>query len=373
MVHISRDMPNKQITYITLQSRRQGTAGYAHVTEIINGLKKRDWQVSLFEPAYKATKSEPNAMVRLIEFIKIECRALLSNARPRLFYLRSHFALLPITIYARITGIPVIQEINGPYEDLFIAWPLIKKISWLIKLIVRHQYRISDALITVTPDLGVWLRQEAGEKIIHIIPNGANTDLFKPDAVSDTKLPKPYVLFFGALAPWQGIDTMLEAVDLSSWPKEVSLVIVGEGAAKNQVRSISKQNRKIVYLGKVSYKTMPGIISGAMVCLSTQSNTMGRSETGLFPLKLFESLACGVPVVVTNFPGQSDLVRKYKCGLVITHDNPEVLAEAVSSISQNPKESKLMGSRGSKAVNLEHSWDKRAADTDKVIRNLFNK
>jgi glycosyltransferase involved in cell wall biosynthesis len=365
-------MPHKQITYITLQSRRQGTAGYAHVTEIISGLEKRGWHVRLFEPAYKTAISEPGAMVRLIEFIKIQCRALLRNARPRLFYLRSHFALLPVTIYAKMTGIPVVHEINGPYEDLFIAWPFTQKLSWLITRVVRYQYRMSHALITVTPDLGHWLRKEVGHKQIHIIPNGANTDIFKPTTISNTHLPETYALFFGALAPWQGIDTILEAMDLYQWPKQVGLVIAGDGAARSQVQDRSKRNRKIVYLGKVLYKTMPGIISGAMVSLSPQSNTMGRSNTGLFPLKLFESLACGVPVVVTDFPGQSDLVRKYDCGLVIPHDDPRALAQAVSHIFQNPKEGKLMGDKGRKAVHQEHSWDKRAADTDKVLRNLFS-
>lgn len=364
----------KTLKYLCLQSRRQGTAGFTHVTEIIRGLEKRGWSVDLYEPDYGTNRRGPGAIRRLVEFFRIQSLFLIGSCNiPDAVYIRSHVALFPVTLFCKLTGIPVVQEINGPYEDLFIAWPFTKKLSWLITGMVRHQYRLSDALITVTPDLGDWLRREVGHKQIHIIPNGANTDLFKPGAISVTRaLPKPYALFFGALAPWQGIDTMLEAVNLSLWPEDVSLVIVGEGAAKNQIQNLSIQNRKIVYLGKVPYKTMPGIISDAMVCLSTQSNTMGRSETGLFPLKLFESLACGVPVVVTNFPGQSDLVRKYKCGWVIPHDDPEALAKAIAYCFQNPKENKLMGRRGSKAINREHSWDKRAADTDKVIRGLFN-
>jgi len=364
----------KYLKYLCLQSREQGTAGFTHVTEIIRGLEKRGWRVDLYEPDYGTNRRRPGAIKRLIEFLRIQFLFLMDSGNiPDAVYIRSHVALFPVTFFCKLSGIPVVQEINGPYEDLFIAWPFTKKLSGLITRLVRHQYRLSDALITVTPDLGDWLRREVGHKQIHIIPNGANTDLFKPGAISTTRAPEPYALFFGALAPWQGIDTMLKAVDLSLWPEDVSLVIVGEGAAKNQVQNISKQNRKIVYLGKVPYKSMPGIISDAMVCLSTQSNTMGRSETGLFPLKLFESLACGVPVAVTDFPGQSDLVKKYKCGLVIPHDDPEALADAVAYFFRNPKESKLMGRRGSKAVNLEHSWDKRAADTDKVIRSFFNK
>ena len=361
----------KYLKYICLQSRKQGTAGFTHVTEIIKGLKKREWRVDLYEPDYGTYRREPGAIRRLIEFFRVQIRFFMGSVKtPDAVYLRSHFALFPVTLFCKLTGIPVIQEINGPFEDLYIAWPFTKKLSWLITRLVRHQYRMSDALITVTPDLGNWLRREVGSKPIHIIPNGANTDMFKPDAISSTKLPKPYALFFGALAPWQGIDTILEAMDIDLWPKKVSLVIAGDGTARSQVQNSAKKNRNIVYLGKVPYKTMPGIISGAMVSLSPQSNTMGRSETGLFPLKLFESLACGIPVVVTDFPGQSDLVKKYECGLVIPHDKPETLAHAVSYIFQNPKKGKLMGNKGRKAVNQEHTWDKRAADTDEVICNL---
>ena len=343
------------------------------MTEIIKGLTRRGWHVKLYEPNYGKNGHEPSIGVRILNFVWVQLKFFVQiGNQPDVVYARSHVALLPVTLLCRFKKIPIIHEVNGPYEDWYIAWPITKKFSWLVRASLRLQYKVSSLLVTVTPGLGSWLRREVGPQKIQIIPNAANIDLFTPDAVSKRELSKPYALFFGALASWQGIDTMLEAVALDQWPQKVHLVIVGDGATKNQVVRHAKNNRKLHYLGKLPYKELPGIISNAMVSLSPQANTMGRSNTGLFPLKVFESLSAGTPVVVSDFPGQADLVKQYQCGLVIPPENPAALAQAVSYLDRHPEMRQQMGTRGRKAVMRDHSWDKRAADTHKAIRSLTN-
>jgi len=333
---------------------------------------RRGWRVDLYEPNYGNHAHDPTVIKRICNFLWVQILFFLKlGSKPDAVYIRSHVALLPVAVICKIKKIPVIQEVNGPYEDWFIAWPITKKFSWLVKASIRHQYKLSDLLIAVTPDLGAWLRREIGQKQIQIIPNGANTALFKPDTATTRKLPKPYALFFGALASWQGIHTILEAVTLDHWPQRVSLVIVGAGASQTIVLDYSKKHSNIIYLGKLPYKSLPGIVSNAMASLSPQNNTMGRSETGLFPLKVFESLAAGTPVVVTDFPGQADLVKEYQCGLVIASEDPDALANAVAYLYDHPKKAEQMGLRGRSAVTRKHSWDKRAADTHKAIDRMI--
>lgn len=64
--------------------------------------------------------------------------------------------------------------------------------------------------------------------------------------------------------------------------------------------------------------------------LSSQNNLGDRFSTGLSPLKMYETLACGVPIIVSDFPGQADLIRNGNCGLVIPPENEVSLAKAVS-------------------------------------------
>src|SRR5690606_3793062 len=104
---------------------------------------------------------------------------------------------------------------------------------------------------------------------------------------------------------------------LPTWPADLTLVIVGDGAKRQAVVDACAANNRIRYMGQIPYRDVPGVMAQARLGLSPQTNVDGRADTGLYPLKVFETLACAVPVIVTDFPGQADLVRKYRCGLVI--------------------------------------------------------
>lgn len=367
-----------QLVYLCLQATREGQASYAHVREIIKGLKRRGWDVELFEPSYVKSQKAIGPFKRLMEFLRVQLllwrRA--RNKRIDALYIRWHFASYPTALLARWCDIPVVQEVNGPYEDLFIAWPWTRRLKWLFTFLMRSQLKMTDAIITVTPHLAEWAKKEAGHNRVHIVPNGANTELFCPGAKIDPSLPVfkyPYVIFFGALAPWQGIETMLKALDDGAWPEDVRLVIAGDGAERSQVEVVATRTERLVYLGQQPYSLLPGLIANALAGLSPQNNRGQRSATGLLPLKLFETLACGVPVIVTDFPGMADLVREYSCGLVIPPDDPKALAEAVRYLYEHPKIRAEMGRRGRESVEKKHSWDSRADDTHCILLQLSSK
>lgn len=359
----------KRLIYLCLQATRQGQASYAHVHEIIKGLCKRGWEVQLFEPSYANNNVTPGPFARLMAFVKVQLSLLIniSKIKPDAIYIRNHFATFPTAFVAKLLHKPVVQEVNGPYEDLFIAWPKTRTIAPLFKWLVRIQLKCAEAVVAVTSQLGEWVRSETGQRSIYVIPNGADAEVFHPQAQLKYDLPKPYAVFFGALARWQGIDTLIKAANSLNWPSDVNLIIVGDGAEREVVRKAALANSKILYLGPVPYLDVAGIVANSLAGLSPQNNEGGRSLTGLFPLKLFETMACGVPVIVTDFAGQADLVRQYNCGLVIPHDDPDALAKAVSLLYANTTLRLDKGQQGRKAVEKENSWDCRAAKTDALL------
>jgi len=366
-----------KLFYLTLQSTKEGQAAHAHVHEILKGLCKRGWQAVLFEPRYPKSHSSPSLFKRFWEFIVVQVRLwwqFYSSDRPSILYIRWHFATWPTALLARFKKIPTVQEVNGPYGDLFAAWPWTRHLQRFFVFLMRSQLLWADAVIAVTPRLGDWAREEGVKKPIVVIPNGANVEIFSPDGQIDPLVEGygPYVIFFGALAPWQGIEVMLEAVEVSTWPQQVKLVIVGEGALYGRVAEAARRNSRIVFLGPQPYTHMPGLIRGSLAVLVPQTDDRsGFMSTGLFPLKLFEGMACGVPVVVTDFPGMADLVRKEKCGLVIPPKDAKALADAVRYLYDHPEARARMGTKGREIVVRDHSWDARAAETDRLLRRLL--
>ncbi len=354
-----------RVLYLCLQVTRQGQASYAHVHEIIDGLRAEGMHVDLFEPGYADVS--PGAFGRMREFLRVQRRLRDHLADADVVYVRAHFAALPTARAARKAGLPVVQEVNGPYEDLFIAWPWTRHAAQLFIWMMRTQYANASAVITVTDGLKRWLESEAGRADVHVIPNGANIEVFHPEAQRPSGLPERYAVFFGALAPWQGIETALEAVGLPGWPTGVSLVIAGAGTAQEAVEDRAKVDPRVVYLGTLPYTDVPGVVAGALCGLSPQIE-IGRSATGLSPLKLYETLACGTPVVVTDFPGQAELVRDNSVGHVIPPADPAALAAAVRALADDEDTRIAMGTRGRELVVRAHSWRARARATAAVIR-----
>ncbi|HCD08785.1 MAG TPA: glycosyltransferase WbuB [Thermoanaerobacter sp.] len=370
-------MVKRRLAYLCLQATREGQASYAHVHEIIKGLKRRGWVVNLFEPSYAKVYKIINPLKRLQEFLRVQLRLWFHIRREKIdiLYIRWHFASFFTVLWARRRRLPVIQEVNGPYEDLFIAWPWTRHFTKFFIWLMRTQLHMAEAVITVTPQLASWVQKETNHDRVYVIPNGADTTLFYPGAMIKPGLlqhiKKPYVIFFGAFAPWQGIETMLKALRDPTWPETVYLVIVGDGVGRKLVENASVHTERLIYIGPQPYAYMPGLIANSIAGLCPKNNKGQRSDTGLFPLKLFETLSCGVPVIVTDFPGMADFVRENSCGLVIPPDKPEALAEAVRYIFENPQIGVEMGMRGRSVIEKKHSWDARASVTDKILSMLI--
>lgn len=375
MNRMRNENPNmrvERIAYLTLQKLEQGVASYAHVVEIVKGIEGRGVSVDVYSIP---TISHPNlirtVLHKIFAFIGIQIKLVLALRKYDVLYVRAHHLAIIASLFGKLFGLIVIQEVNGTNRDIDAAYPATKCLHWPLKYMQVWQYKIANGLVPVTEGLLKWLRAEGVTGSAKVIPNGANHVLFHPGAESSILLPKKYVIFFGALAPWQGINIILEAFSSNLWPKCTSLVIVGDGDARDSMANF-ENNELFHYLGNCSYDVLPGLIAKSVGTLSPQVDYLGRAKFGLFPLKVFESMACGVPVIVSNFAGQADLVAYYKCGLVVKPGCPQSLAEAVFELSRDSRsvDNRKMGENGRYAILGECSWDKRAEATLAFIREV---
>lgn len=341
------------------------------MNEIISGLRTEGWCVDLFEPSYKDAEP-PGHVRRLIEFVRVQRRLAASLGDYDALYVRSHPLAFPVSRAAMRAGIPVIQECNGTYADVFLAWPIARWVAPLIRHAARIQYKWADALVAVTPQLGEWLRRETGHDNIRVIPNGANIDRFTPEAGQPPNSMRQYALFFGALAPWQGIDNCLEAATSERWPDDVMLAVAGDGLLRPQVIAAAQANpQRIAYLGRVKYADMPGLVAGSIASLIVK-NEREHAKSGLSPLKLYESMACGVPVVVSDLPGLADIVEQQDCGIVVAPSDARALADAVARLAEDRMGAAHMGRRGRQYAEAYCSWSARAAETSELVAAILD-
>lgn len=362
-----------RIAYLCLQSTQEGQASFAHVNEIISGLKRRGLQVDLFEPFFVKKGHLRGFIRRLWGFLTVQLKLIAHLNRYDAIYIRSHYLAVPAELAAKVLGVPQVHEVNGPYGDLFTMYPWTRPFEGIIKFVSRRILRDADAIITVTPAMAAWCTQDCGNPRVHVIPNGANTDIFRP-AARDPQAPVgSYAIFFGAFSPWQGISTMLAAVHLPAWPPGVRLVVAGDGAERSKVEAAAAASDKILYIGTKGYRDLPGFVGPASVGLCVKDDGGTHANTGWSPLKLYEMMAAGIPVIVTRLPGQFELVENAQAGVVIRPGDPLALANAVAYIINNPVAAREMGKRGHEVVLREHSWDRRAQDTYIVLSSILKR
>jgi glycosyltransferase involved in cell wall biosynthesis len=337
------------------------------VLGICEGLRRRGFTVLL-----KAERGSARGGVRdqARRYVRVTLEALAALRSADLVYVRSHFAAVLVAAAAKLLGRPVIQEINGVYGEAFVTHPGFRRLQGVLTSVQRRQYRWASALVAVTPDLVAWGMREAGHDRAWHIGNGANTALFAPDGPRASR-ERPYVLFFGGLTRWHGVGVMLDAVRSPSWPKEVELVLAGPVVDPSLEPLLAEAPPGVARLGRLPQDELPPLIRGALACLVPSVDPKGIAAHGLTPLKLFEMMACGTPVVASDFPGMADLVRAGPCGRVVPPGDAEALAQAVAELARDPESARAMGEAGARLIAAEHSWDARAGETARVIEEIL--
>ena len=362
---------SRNLLYLSAESLAEGAAAHVHVNEIVAGLRRRDWNVDILMPDYSESEGRTSAVRRLSAIFDLNRRAFRRLGEVDGIYCRANPLLLPIARWAKSQGKVVVHECNGVYTDIAIAHPWTRRFLSVFAAMQRWQYRNADAVVTVSEQLRDWVSGERGRHDVQIISNAANTELFRADVEPLPPVGGPYAAFVGALAPWHGVDVMLRAVELPEWPAGVALVIIGGGADFAKVRAAAERNSLVIALGQQPYLKIPSLIAGARLGLVHVVELPGRSGVGLAPLKMFEMLSVGLPVVATNFPTQREFVEEHRCGIVVPPGDAAALARAVAELIAKPEEARQMGERGRDVVQREHSWDHRAAQADQLLRGLI--
>lgn len=357
-----------RLAYLSLETPRPGQASQTHIDEIIASLRDCGWQVELFATTRGGASAKTSFLQRLIDYGRVQFALARRLREFDAVFARSHFMALPLALWARWQKIPVVQEINGKPADISVTYPAFKPFAPLFAWLYRTQYRMAAHLIAVTEGLAQWARAFAGHDRISVVSNGANTKLFTPEGPR-ADVAGRYVIFVGGLVAWHGIGTMLTAMQDPTWPEDVRLVIVGDGIERGKVEAASSDPR-LLWLGRQPYEAVPALLRGALAALCVIEDQDGRSASGVAPLKLFEAMACGVPVIASELPFQAEIVRQAQAGLVVPAETPERLAAAVQQLSENGETARSMGANGADYVVREASWQRRGNDIHQILKTV---
>lgn len=358
--------------YLCLEAPREGQASYVHSTEIVKGLEERGFDIDYVAPDYGWPR--PGLWRRILKSISIQSGFVQRLRDFRIVYIRAHPLAWPTALACRMRGVPVVQEINGAFQDVYLPYPRMRRIRGLFEYVMRKQYASADGLIVVTPSLADWLRDLLGDDLppTKVITNAANTELFNPNRNSDLALPQRFAVFAGSQTAWHDRDVLIAALDDPAWPKDVSLVLVGECGNADHVQAALATHPNLVVTGRIPYHDVGGVLAKATAVIVAIADPDGRSRSvGVAPIKLFEAIASGTPVIANDLPFQTEIMRETGAGLTFQTGDAAGLAKAVSEIAANEEHYRVRSRAAAEMIENEHSWKKRAEQTRNFLLDVL--
>jgi glycosyltransferase involved in cell wall biosynthesis len=364
--------PSPRALLISLETLREGRAASTHALSIWKGLEAEGAEAGLI--ARICPHDAPIARLgRLWDYLSLSVKAASRFRSCDLLYIRSHPAAVGIVIAALLARKPVIHEVNGQMADLGVTYRMPHALVRFLVWLQNWQYRQASGLVAVTQGLADHVQAAVSPLVpVGLISNGVDIETFRPDAPGGPYIDAPYVLLFGGLVSWHGIEDAAAALDDEHWPKGVVLVIAGDGPSLETARQLAEGRTDMIVTGHLPQTELAGLIARSLAVLVLISPTGGRGATGSAPLKLFEGMASGRPIIATDLPFTAELVRGERCGMLVTPGNVSELARAASDLHSNTAEGNAMGLRGREAAVLHHSWTRRARETALFFRRIVH-
>ncbi len=239
--------------------------------------------------------------------------------------------------------------------------------------IARYAIRKARNIVTITEGLKQALVDDGvPEGKITVLADAVDIGLFdtsltKAEARHQTRLPAEgkIALYAGSfsLYSWKGLDTFIAA---ARQHPEILFVCVG-GTAEEAARVGGRLSSNVRCIGKVSYAEVPRYLRAADVLVLPNKPGDTVSERYTSPLKLFEYLASGTPMVASDLPSIREIVSEKEATLFIPGDS-QALAQAIISVFADRESAAVRASAGKEKME-KYTWDVRAARVLALLKN----
>lgn len=238
-------------------------------------------------------------------------------------------------------------------------------IAWAADVAETIAGRAFDGIVAVTPHI----RDRFSRQNSVLVQNFPVLDEALPPSLPYAQR-APLVIYVGSISPVRGIPELVGAMGLLPKNMEARLAIGGEfvpASMEQQVSAIPGWERT-QYLGWQEREGLLDLLSRARVGAIPLLHTANHAESQ--PIKLFEYMLSGLPVVAFYLPRTTEIIEESGCGIVVEARNTRKLAEAIQWLLEHPAEAEAMGKRGREAVLKSYNWNTQAASLLELYRRI---
>lgn len=268
------------------------------------------------------------------------------------------------TAWAARHGVPSVLEVNAPLVREQAAHRVLHDREGA-EASAREALGAAGAVVCVSEGVAGWARGVVGDPArVHVVANGVDTHRITP-------VPRPggaralTVGFIGTLKPWHGTEHLVDAVALllqddPGW----RLLVVGDGPQREPLQQRATE-RGIAHAVELVGALAPSDVAAQLHRMDVGCAPYDDLEDFYFsPLKVYEYLAAGLPVVASRVPGMAALLHDGDLGALVSPGNPVELAEALARLGDDPRARGRAGAQGRVVAETSHTW---AAVVERVL------
>lgn len=335
-----------------------------------------NYQVHLIHPGIENLKSdnvnviginykETNRLKRILNTgKKVVEKALTLNAEVYHFH---DPELLRYTSRLKKNGAKVIYDSHEDLPKQVLDKPYLpKSVRGFISVLVEYYERKNSSKLNgvITATQTIKKRFDKYNKNVCCIYNYPILDRYTKN-LSWVDRPKSAV-YIGGIFEKRGIWEITEAITKT----DSSLELAGKFSPQELKDKVlnKHQGDNVNYHGFLDKNGINKLLESTNIGLVTLHPTKSYLES--LPIKMFEYMAAGLPVIASNFPFWKQIIEKHECGICVDPLNPKEISDAIIYLNNNPEIASKMGENGKTAAFELYSWQSESDKLTEFYKSL---
>src|SRR5438132_1690306 len=280
--------------------------------------------------------------------------------------------LIPLGLLLKARGNTVVYDLHEdvPSDILhkdYIPRRLRRPLMWCVRKLEDAACRRFSGLVAATPTIARrFYSINPNTVVVHNFPM---LDEIAPNVALPWSERNAAVAYIGSISERRGIRKVLKALALLPSDSPAQMMLAGPFSPGGLLTELERLPgwARVQYLGVLDRPSVANLLSrvrlGLMV-LQPEPNFVNA-----MPIKLFEYMAAGIPVIASDFPLWRQIIEEAGCGLLVDPQDPQAIARAMEYLLTHDAEAEAMGRRGRQAACEFYNWDSE----ERVLLEFYSK
>lgn len=278
-------------------------------------------------------------------------------------------------LQAKKKNVPTVFEVNAlPTIELPYRYPLLLP-KTLAKIYDMESYCLENANHIIVPSQvikNILVHRAIEKNKISVISNGATPTDAKPKPAD---APDNYLIYFGALQRWQGVDVLIKAMSLLR-DLDIKLLIASSNKARH-AKALQKYATKLELSDQIIWKyelpkeELYAYVQHAILSVAPLKEDDRNVKQGASPIKIFESMANKCPVVASDLAIVREIFRgNHKAVKLFRPDRPAELARVIRFLLEFPNVLREMQTEAFEVFEQHHQWKSKKDNLKQLYKTL---